>query len=69
MDGFTVTLDGTCHRFFRGAIVRDLIGRLDPADQEAIASGRACVTDARGDRLGLEGSLEPGERYLLARAL
>lgn len=67
MDAFEVTLDGAAHRFFPGATVRDLIGRLGPEDQVAIANGLAYVADAYGNRVGEGGALRPGSAFLLVR--
>lgn len=67
MEAFEVTLDGATHRFFPGATVRDLVGRLGPEEQVAIANGLATITDAHGNVLGSGGALRPNGRYLLSR--
>lgn len=67
MDAFEVTLDGERHRFFPGATVRDLIGRLGPEEQVAIANGLAYVSDDLGNRVGEGGALRPGAAFLLVR--
>ncbi|MNX98690.1 hypothetical protein D3C86_1311080 [compost metagenome] len=67
MEAFEVTLDGTPYRFFPGATVRDLLGRLAPEEQVAIANGLAAIADAHGNTLGSGGALRPGGRYLLLR--
>jgi hypothetical protein len=67
MEAFEVTLDGVVHRFFPGATVRDLAGRLGPEEQVAIANGLATITDAHGNELGSGGALRQGGRYLLVR--
>lgn len=65
MDAFEVLLDGTTYRFFPGATVRDLLGRLGPEEQVAIANGLATVLDEFGNRLGEGGALRAGGRYQL----
>jgi len=67
MDAFEVSLDGERYRFFPGATVRDLIGRLGPEDQVAIANGLAAITDDMGNRVGEGGALRPGARFILLR--
>lgn len=67
MDAFEVTLDGERHRFFPGATVRDLIGRLGPEEQVAIANGLAAVLDEFGNRLGEGGALRADGMYALER--
>lgn len=67
MDAFEVSLDGERYRFFPGATVRDLIGRLGPEDQVAIANGLAAILDEFGNRLGEGGALRSGGEYWLER--
>lgn len=62
-----MTLDGLAHRFFPGATVRDLVGRLGPEEQVAIANGLATITDAHGNAMGSGGALRPDGRYFLLR--
>ncbi|HEY9898579.1 MAG TPA: hypothetical protein V6D00_05310 [Pantanalinema sp.] len=69
MEAFEVTLDGTPHRFFLGATVRDLAGRLGPEDRVAIENGLATITDSHGNALGSGGALRPQGRYLLVRTV
>lgn len=67
MERFSVELDGESFAFFPGARVRDLIGRLGPESQIAIANGLAYVSDRYGNRLGEDGALHPGGVYSLVR--
>ncbi len=67
MDAFEVTLDGEPLRFFPGATVRDLIGRLGPEDQVAIANGLAFILDEFGNRVGEGGALRAGGAYAVER--
>lgn len=67
MDAFEVSLDGERHRFFPGATVRDLVGRLGPEDQVAIANGLAWILDEFGNQVGEGGALRPGARFSLLR--
>lgn len=67
MDAFEVSLDGEWHRFFPGATVRDLVGRLGPEDQVAFHNGIAWILDEFGNRVGEGGALQPGGRYRVER--
>lgn len=67
MQRFSVQLDGESYAFFPGATVRDLLGRMSPEDQIAVANGLAYLSDANGNRLGEGGALHAGGTYELVR--
>lgn len=62
-----VYLDGRPQRFFPGATVRDLAGRLDPEDYEAWKNEDAYIVDENGFEVGSGGALCEGCRYWLRR--
>lgn len=62
-----VYLDGRAERFFPGATVRDLAGRLAPAEFEAWKNEDAYIADEDGYEVGAGGALSDGVRYSLRR--
>lgn len=63
----TVWFENRSYRFFPGATVADLIGRLPEGVRQAIREGRALLTDRDGYEVGMEGALSPEAVYMLVR--
>lgn len=63
-----VWVEDRAYRFFPGATVRDLVGRLPVATRRELADGKALLTDRDGYEVAEEGALSPGAVYLLVRS-
>ncbi len=63
-----VYLDGRPERFFPGATVRDLAGRLGDEDRKAWDEEDAYIADEDGHKVGSGGALSDGARYSLKRS-
>lgn len=61
----TVWLEDRAYRFFPGATVRDLIGRLSEPMRDAISRGDVLITDRDGYEVAPGGALSPDAVYLL----
>ncbi|MBM3260631.1 MAG: hypothetical protein FJY99_12935 [Candidatus Sericytochromatia bacterium] len=62
-----VWLEDRAYRFFPGATVRDLVGRLPAVTRRDLEDGKALLTDRDGYEVAEEGALSPGAVYTLVR--